>query len=203
MRNNLLLVTIAFLFAAPAALAAQVRPLGSGPGTWVSAYGQMYTGMDGFEDPDSDSRWSFEDNTLGVGVGLLRQFGQSVLIGADLSFAKPEYEAEHLTIQDSTATGSATVGTAMLLGRVAYGGSAQLGFYLTGGIGAIGYDLEHLDGWNTDFALRAGTGLEYRFQPSGAVFLEWGRIWGYHEKEGVSGGRVSHSQLKLGGRLGF
>ena len=202
MRINLLLATIAFLFAAQAALSAQMRPFRSGPSTWVSAYGLMYTGMDGFEDPDSDSRWSFEDNTLGFGATLLRQLGQGVLIGADVSLAKPEYEAVDLSTSD-TMPGTARVGTAMLLGRIAYGGSADLGFYLTGGIGAIGYDLEHLDGWNTDFALRAGTGLEYRFQPSGAVFLEWGRLWGYHEKEGVSGGRVSHSQLKLGGRLGF
>jgi opacity protein-like surface antigen len=205
MTKNSLLVAFAFTFGAAATLSAQLRPGFSTPGTWVSVYGLMYTGMNGFDDPDTESSWNFSDNTFGAGATLFRQFGQSVLIGADFSFAKPDYEAELTDPVPGTEpeTGSATVTTAMLLGRIAYGGASELGFYLTGGIGTIAYKLEHLDDSNRDFALRAGTGLEYRFAPSAAVFLEWGRLWGYHEKEGVSGGRVSHSQLKLGGRLGF
>jgi hypothetical protein len=203
MRNSLPLV-LALTFAVAARLDAQVRPGPSLPSTWVIVYGQMYTGISGFEDPNTESRWNFSDNTFGAGAALLRQFGQSLLLGVDASLAKPEYETE--PIDDPTIpeeSGNATIATVLLTGRIAYGGAAELGFYLTGGIGTIAYKLEHLDGWNSDFALRAGTGLEYRFRPNGAVFLEWGRIWGYHEKEGVSGGRVSHSNLKLGGRLGF
>ena len=200
MRNSSLLVAVALTFGATATLGAQMRPALSSPNTWVSVYGQMYTGINSFDDPDTDSRWNFSDNTFGAGASLLRQLGQSLLIGADVSLAKPEYEAE---LAADTIEGDASLATALLVGRIAYGGASELGFYLTGGIGTIAYKLEHLDDWNRDFALRAGTGLEYRPRPNGAVFLEWGRIWGYHEKEGVSGGRVSHSQLKLGGRLGF
>jgi hypothetical protein len=202
MRTSLL-VALAFTLTAAATLAAQMRPGPAAPATWVSVYGQMYTGMGAFEDPDSDARWEFADNSFGLGATLFRQFGQTLLLGADVSFARPDYEAVDLTTSDTT-TGGSTVATALLLGRVGYGGASDLGFYLTGGLGTIAYNLgDDFGGWNTDFALRAGTGLEYRFRPTGAVFLEWGRIWGYHEKEGVSGGRVSHSLLKLGGRFGF
>jgi hypothetical protein len=202
--RNTTLVAIALTLAVAAPLMAQVRPAPAAPDTWVTLYGQMYTGMNSFEDPDTDSRWEFEDNSFGLGAALMRQFGPSLLLGVDVSVARPEYETEPLGTTGEPTTGSSTVATALLLGRIAYGGVSDLGFYLTGGIGTIAYKLEApFDSWNSDFALRAGTGLEYRFNPSGAVFLEWGRIWGYHEKEGVSGGRVSHSILKLGGRLGF
>jgi hypothetical protein len=39
--------------------------------------------------------------------------------------------------------------------------------------------------------------------PNRAVFLEWGRIWGYHEREGIGGGAAQHSVLKLGARFGL
>ena len=78
--------------------------------------------------------------------------------------------------------------------------------YLCGALefGWVPWDLiEDLDGWNADFALQAGTGLEYRFGGNKAVALEWGRTWGYHEKENLSGGNQTHSALKLALRMGF
>jgi opacity protein-like surface antigen len=204
MRTSLI-VGLAFTLIAAATLTAQMRPRLTAPPNWVSVYGQMYTGMGTFEDPDSDSRWEFADNSFGLGAALQRQFGQTVLLGVDLSLARPDYEARRLSGPDTVSkiSGGSTVATATLLGRAGYGGASDLGFYLTGGLGTIAYKLEHLDGWNSDFALRFGTGLEYRYRPSGSLFLEWGKIWGYHEKEGVSGGRVTHTVLKLGGRFGF
>jgi hypothetical protein len=202
MRKSILVALACALSAGP--LNAQMRRPASAPRTWASVYGLMYTGMGSFDDPDTDSHWGFEDNSFGLGAALLRQLGQSLQLGLDVSLARPNYESEPLEMSTTEPeTGSASVATALLQGRFAAGGASELAFYLTGGIGTIAYKLEHLDGWNSDFALRGGTGLEYRFRPTGGVFLEWGRIWGYHEKEGVSGGRVSHSMLKLGGRLGF
>jgi hypothetical protein len=196
-----ILVALAFMLTA-GPLQAQLRRAPLAPRTWVSAYGLMYTAMGSLDDPDTESTWLFEDNSLGLGAAVLRQIGQSLELGLDFSLAKPDYETEPLEMSTAEPeAGSASVATAMLVGR--YGGSASVGFFFTGGIGTIAYRLEHLDRWNSDFALRAGTGLEYNFRPNGSAFLEWGRIWGYHEKEGVTGGRVTHSMLKLGGRLGF
>jgi opacity protein-like surface antigen len=186
-------------------LAAQRPAVTPPPRNWVSPYVTMFTNMSDFDDPDSQSRWMFDDSGFGVGLSLMREFGQSLVIGIDASGSRTNYERRAIGTNTGTplASGSATVGTAMLTGRFASGGRTELGFYLTGGLGTVAYKLEDLDGWNADFGLRAGTGLEYRYSTRGTVFLEWGRLWGYHEKEGVSGGRVNHSALKLGGRFGF
>jgi hypothetical protein len=90
----------------------------------------------------------------------------------------------------------------MATGRYGYSGGGDIGFYLNGGIGTIAYRLADL-GWNADFALQAGTGLEYRFGRATAVALEWGRTWGYHEKEGLGGGNQTHSALRLALRFGL
>lgn len=198
MRFVLLFVLAASLTAAEA-LDAQARP--AAPRTWAGAYGLMYTGIGGFYDPGTDSDWRFDDNAFGLGIDILREVTSGLQLGADFSFGRPEYERRPRSGEQ--VTGRATVGTAMAVGRIGYGGAAELGFYLTGGIGTIAYYLEDLEKWNVDFALRAGTGLEYRMRPNRALYLEWGRIWGYHEREGVGGGAAQHSVLRLGLRLGF
>jgi hypothetical protein len=177
-------------------LEAQAR---TSAGWWGGAYGMLYTGIGSVEDPET-GRWNFSDNAFGFGANILREFGRSLLLGVDVSYATPSYEIENGLL---TSSGDAKIVTAMGTGRMAYGGGAELGFYLTGGIGTIAYNLDELDGWNTDFALRAGTGLEYRFSPARAAYLEWGRFWGYHETDGVQGGTTNHSNLKLGVRFGF
>jgi hypothetical protein len=173
------------------------------PQNWAGAYFQMFTDMGSFDDPDSDSRWIFGDNAMGLGAVLQRQLGASLRAGIDLGYARPSYERRDAATQTLIFRGDASVLTALASGRIAYGGGADLGFYLTGGAGAIVYDLEDVDGSNADMALRAGTGLEYRFNPTKLLFLEWGRLWGYHEKEGVSGGKATHSLLRIGAQLGF
>jgi opacity protein-like surface antigen len=185
-------------------LDAQLRPPAASSRNWAGAYVQMYTGMGSFDDPDTDSRWAFEDNSFGLGISLMRELGQSLMLGIDLSAARPGYE-RHITTAGvaDTISGNATVATAMAMGRLAYGGAATLGLYLNGGIGTVAYRLSDLGSWDTDLGLRAGGGIEYRFQPNAAAFLEWGKLWGYHQKEGLSGGRVNHSVLSLGGRMGF
>jgi opacity protein-like surface antigen len=172
---------------------------------WVNVYGLMYTNLSGFADPDTNSEWVFDDNAFGLGVGLQRDFGQGLLLGVDFSLARPAYERRHANTGAPIpgATGTTNVGTAMATGRFAYGGGADLGFYLSGGIGTIAYNLADVGGWDADFALRAGTGLELKFSPARAIYLEWGRIWGYHQREGIGGGGgQQHSALRLGARFG-
>ena len=173
------------------------------PDTWVSVYGIMYTNISNLNDPGSDSRWVFDDNAFGIGATLQRQVGQSLMLGIDGSYARPKYETYDLSTDLLAESGTATIATAMASGRYGYSGGGDIGFYLAGGIGTVAYNLEHLDGWNADFGLQAGTGLEYRFGGNKAVALEWGRTWGYHEKENLSGGNQTHSALKLALRMGF
>jgi hypothetical protein len=203
MRTTTLLAAALVLFG-HAAAEAQARPAAAGPGNWLAAYGTMYTNISRIQNPGTSSDWVFDDNAFGLGVIAQREFAAGLIIGADFSLARTDYERLQpgtTVVVEPGATGTASIGTAMLTGRLAYGGAAQLGFYLTGGIGTVAYRLEDLGEWNADFALRAGTGLEYRMAPARALFLEWGRIWGYHEREGIGGGRAQHSNLNLGVRF--
>lgn len=197
MRKSFTIACAALALAAPA-LQAQAGTASN----WAGAYVQMYTGFGAFDDPDTNSRWAFSDNAFGIGASLQRDVAATLLVGLDVGYARPSYERTDLET-DAVVSGDAGVLTALASGRIAYGGTADLGFYLTGGAGTIAYHLEDVGGWNADLALRAGTGLEYRMSPNRALYLEWGRLWGYHEKEGVSGGKATHSVLKLGLRVGF
>jgi opacity protein-like surface antigen len=199
-----LMIAVAALALAATSVDAQ-RPLpgGAAPKTWGSVYGLMYTNISSLRDPDTDSRWAFDDNAWGLGAQLHRQVGSGLLLGIDGSFARPAYERQAPESSDVIASGTATIITAIANGRFSYGGASEVGLYLTGGIGSVLYHLEDLASWNADLALQAGTGLEYRFQPRRALALEWGRTWGYHEKEGLGGGSQQHSVLKLALRLGL
>ncbi|HSJ24624.1 MAG TPA: outer membrane beta-barrel protein [Longimicrobiales bacterium] len=172
--------------------------------TWVDVHGLMYTNIAGFHDPGTGSDWAFDDNAFGLGLGAHHEVTPGLLLGGDVSLARPSYERRITGTRTAIpgATGTATIGTAMASGRYAYGGGGDLGFYLSGGVGTIAYHLEDRGEWNADFALRAGTGLEFRLTTTRALYLEWGRIWGYHERDGVGGGAAQHSALKLGFRLG-
>ncbi|HEX6308208.1 MAG TPA: outer membrane beta-barrel protein [Longimicrobiales bacterium] len=201
--RKLILLAAGMIAATPLALRAQMAGPAGAPKTWVSAYGLMYTGVSNLDDPDTSSRWRFDDNAFGFGASLQRQLGTSLMIGVDASVARPEYERRDLTTDIVAGRGTASIATAMATGRYGYAGGGAIGFYLDGGIGMIAYRLEDLGFWNTDFALQAGTGLEYRFDRNKAVALEWGRTWGYHEEEDIGDGNQTHSRLKLALRLGF
>jgi opacity protein-like surface antigen len=204
MRHTIRIALLAALISSLPATADAQRPFpGQAPGTWVSAYGLMYTGISGLNDPGSDSRWVFDDNALGFGAALQRKVGESLMLGIDGSLARPRYERRDLLTQIVVASGTASIATAMVTGRYGYMGGSDVGLYLAGGIGTVAYKLEDLESWNADFALQAGTGLEYRFDRNKAVALEWGRTWGYHEKEELGGGNQRHSRLALAFRIGL
>jgi hypothetical protein len=200
MTRTMVLAALLSLFAAAPA-SAQARP--AALGTWGTVYGLMYTGIAGFHDPGTNSDWVFDDNAFGLGLAALREVSTGLQLGADVSLARTDYERRApggANLVEPGAAGTATLGTAMITGRFAYGGAADLNLYLSGGLGTIAYRLEDVGAWNADFALRAATGLEYRFGGR-AAFLEWGRIRGYHEREGIGGGSQQHTVLKLGLRL--
>ena len=200
--KKLMIAVAALALTATSVHAQRPLPGAAAPKTWVSVYGLMYTSLSGLRDPDSESRWAFDDSAWGFGASLHRQVGTGLMLGLDGSFARPAYERQ-LESSDVTHSGTATIATAMATGRFSYGGASEVGLYLTGGVGSVLYHLEDLESWNADLALQAGTGLEYRFHPRRALALEWGRTWGYHEKEGLGGGSQQHSVLKLALRLGF
>ena len=160
------------------------------PANWASLKVLMYTGISSLR-------------AFGIGASLQRRIGGSLMVGIDGSFARSDYEREDIDTETVVGSGTASIATAMAVGRYGYSGGGNIGFYLTGGVGTIAYRLEDLDSWNADFALQAGTGLEYRFARNKAIALEWGRMWGYHEEEGVGGGTQKHSRLQLAFRYAF
>lgn len=203
--KKMIVLAAMLCMAAASSVEAQMRAQGGSPRTWATGYGLMYTSLARFYDPGSDSDWVFDDNAFGLGFAAHREISPGLMLGVDVSAARPAYERRRqgTDVRISGATGNATVATAMATGRIGYGGGADLGFYLTGGLGTIAYNLEDLGEWNADFALQAGTGLEYRIGRARSIFLEWGRIWGYHERDGIGGGAAQHGVLKLGLRFGF
>jgi len=199
MKTPVLAALAAALLGAQTAAAQVPAP----PKTWISASGAMYTSTSPVIDPTSNSRWIFDDNGFGVGAALQREFGQGLIIGVEGTWAKTKYQRTDLETQQTTPQGDAAIATAMVSGRFAYGGGGPVGIYLTGGAGAISYNLDDLDGWNSDFALRAGTGIEYMMRRNLGLALEWNRIWGYHEKEDLQAGRQNHNLLRLTARYGL
>ncbi|MBI4408549.1 MAG: outer membrane beta-barrel protein [Gemmatimonadetes bacterium] len=189
------------LLAGAAPAAAQFGKVKAVPDTWMSVW------IGGFHDPgnvsddESNSRWDFGP-ALGGGAGLHHKLGSSLMAGLDVSFAPARYER---TVRGDTAAieESGRLATAMLSGRLRYGGGGDFSMYLTGGAGAFIYGLPALDRWDPDLALLAGAGLEYRAAPNKALFLEWGKYWTFHQHDGVQSNSPKHSALRVGGRFGW
>lgn len=199
MRVAAIASAIAFLaFATPAA--AQFRTVQKPPDTWVTGWIGGYMSPDRVMDGAS-GRWDF-GSTFAGGLGLHRRIGQSLSLGLETSFAPASYELsdDEGTLLDS---GNARLVTAMLSGRLRTGGGGPLGMYVTGGAGAFIYGMSDLDRWDPDLALYTGAGLEYQPSVNKALFLEWGRYWTFHQKEGIRDNSARHSQLRAGVRIGF
>jgi hypothetical protein len=186
----------------------------------LSAYTLMYTGFGTVWDPPSASRWVFADAALGGGGGVHVALGRDVVVGADAAFSRTRYERRPRTGSTVLASGNATVSTLLAGGRISggafglpgipgvpapRGGGARrgegLGTYLAASIGALGYALEDLDGTTFDLAFAAGGGLEYVWSRGQTAFIEWKRLWVFHEREGVDSGTTNHSRIELGARV--
>lgn len=200
MKTSLAAALLTTLVAAGAAVAqTPTEP----PKTWVSGSAVVYTAIAPMIDPGSNSRWQFDDTGFGGGLALQHELSQGLLLGVEGTLVRTKYERDGINTDIRLATGNASIATAMGTGRFAYGGGGPIGIYLTGGAGAIAYNLADLGTWNRDFALRAGTGIEFMVRPNLGLALEWNRLWAYHEKEELGGGRQNHSMLRLTGRYGL
>lgn len=199
MKAAAVLSTLAVLFvAAPAS--AQFRTVEPEPKTWTSVWLGGYLSPGTVVDPES-GYWGFGSAFSG-GVDIHRRVGSSLSIGLESSFSPMPYEVR--TTQGAlTAEGRGRILTGMLTGRMRYGGTRNLGMYLTGGAGVMVYGLPELDRWDPDFAFRTGAGMEYRPSRNRSLFVEWGRYWTFHQKEGVRDNTVNHSDLRAGIRLGL
>jgi len=204
MKKSMIIAAACIVLSAPAVHAQSPRlPAGDPPRLWIHASGVMYTTISSFVDPGSDSRWVFDEPAFGGGIGVQREFGTGLMLGLDATYTSVKYQRTDLNASTIIASGNAGLGSAMVTGRFAYGGGSDIGIYLSGGAGTLAYKLEDLGSWNADFAMRAGTGIEYRFAPNKAVALEWLRMWAYHEKEELGGDTQRPSMLRLNVRLGL
>lgn len=172
------------------------------PKTWASAWVGGFISPGRVFDPASNSTWAFGSSFSG-GLGLHREFG-ALTLGVEGSFAPARYElrdpdANNAVIED----GSGQLVTTMLSGRLRTGGGGPFGMYLTGGAGALFYGVPSLNRWDPDLALMTGAGIEYRPSAKQTLFLEWGRFWTFHQREGVEDNSARMSQLRGGIRIGF
>ncbi|MFO7262140.1 MAG: hypothetical protein DIU52_013375 [bacterium] len=172
------------------------------PKTWVSAWVGGLLSPGRVYDPGSSSIWAFGSSFSG-GLGLHREFG-ALTLGVEGTFAPARYELRDPDANNAvTDSGSGQLVTAMLSGRLRTGGGGPLGMYLTGGAGALIYGVPSLDRWDPDLALMTGAGFEYKPSAKHTLFLEWGRYWTFHQREGVEDNSSKMSQLRGGVRIGF
>lgn len=186
-------------------LRAQIRdvPAQTAPRAWVTGWAGMYTTVGGVDNPTDAgiATWRFDDNVFGFGAGAEYEVAQGLLLGAEASYAKTDFES---ILDADTVRGSAGLLGLFGTGRLRYGGTNTIGGYLKGMAGGFGYAMGGSTGTNFDLALSTGAGLEYRLRPRAALYLEWNRIWAYHEKQGIdSGNTAKHSLLRLGFRKGL
>lgn len=200
MKAVTLLTALAFVLVAEPA-AAQFSAARPAPKTWITGWVGGHISPGRVFDPGSNSVWDFGSSFAG-GVGVHWQVGSALSIGVDASFAPSPYHrlgGEN----DLIEKGTARVVTAMATGRLRYGGADAFGMYLTGGVGTMVFGMPSLDRWDPDLALLTGAGLEYRPSRRNTLFVEWGRYWTFHQREGVEDNSSKFSQIRAGMRIGF
>lgn len=200
MKKAAVLVAAFAVLGAATPAAAQFRQVTKAPNTWATAW------VGGYLSPgrvhDASGNWDFGSAFAG-GVGLHRQVGPGLALGVETSFAPAAYERTDAATGELIEDGDARLVTGMLTGRLRTSGGGNFGMYLTGGAGAFLYGLSGLDGWDPDLALSTGAGLEYRPSINRSLFIEWGRYWTFHQKEGVRDNTTKHSQIRAGMRFGL
>ena len=183
-------------------------------GVDVSVFGLLYTGFGRVTDGASQSNWLLADAAFGGGLGASLNAWDNFGVGVELSVARTPYERRARAGNAISGAGDATVGTVLFtarlsqsgfripgipgIGGVGFGSIPGFATYLSGGLGAVSYWLEDLDGGNADFAFAVGGGLEYTWSGGTVGFLEVRRLWALHEREGVETSMARHSRIELG-----
>jgi hypothetical protein len=185
---------------------------------WVSAWAGAVLDPPNLVDPTTGTRWQMGTG-LAFGAGLHHQLGQGLMIGLDGSYAPSIPFEFHNTNSDALLQpkDNAKAATALLSGRLQYGGGASFGIYLNGGVGGFFWGVPTLappsanlltcsctpsgSHWDGDLGLLTGAGFEYRVALRSALFLEWGRFWVFHQHEAVSSNSIKFTGIKLGARF--
>ncbi|HSJ13619.1 MAG TPA: hypothetical protein VK939_04335 [Longimicrobiales bacterium] len=183
-------------------IAAQISGVRRTPRNVASIFAGLYTTIDAIYDPGTGSLWHFGDNAPAAGIALHRQVVPGLLLGVEGSWARADFERR--TDGIVVAAGDADLFTARATGRLQAATPGSITGYLMGGFGFFGYRVPDPETTAWDLSLSTGAGIEYRFRPATGLFLEWDRIWAYHESEGIDDNNTGrHSLLRLGLRRGF
>lgn len=173
------------------------------PNPWASVW------LGGFIDPDrvvdfqSGTIWRF-GSAFAAGAGAHWRIDPTLTIGTDISYARLPVEFVDTAGQQVIGDGDASVVALLLSGRFRYRGGGAVSFYLSGGAGTLIYGMpEPVDRWDPDLALFTGAGLEYSGWTRRALFVEWGRYWTFHQREGIEDNTAHHSLIRIGARHGF
>lgn len=202
MKQVVFLSVVASL-AAATPLSAQFGQVDDAPRQWVTGWVGGYLDPGTVRDFRSRSEWAF-GSTLAAGAGIHRRVGSNLMLGLEAGYSPAKFERRDLESNDVVDSGSAKLLTTMATARLRYGGADAFSMYLTGGVGAFTYAMpDPVDRWDPDLALMTGAGLEYRPSGKRALFVEWGRYWTFHDREGVEDNTVKHSQFRIGVRTGW
>jgi len=171
---------------------------------WASAWAGMYTTVDAVGHPGDGAvvNWAFDDYVPAFGAGAEYEVSQGLMLGLEGSYASTDFVTSQNNVR--LADGTANLLALFATGRLQYGGTGAVGFYLKGMAGLFGYRMPEPDETNFDPALSTGAGLQYPFRFPAVLFLEWSQLWAYHEKDGIDEGNTGrHSLLRLGFRVGL
>lgn len=179
------------------------------PRVYISAWGGGYTSFGGFAESlgETNAFYNF-DRDFAYGGGLHIVTTPLIAIGVDGSYGSARYHRHDDGNAEPTTSGDARVASALLSARLGAGGGGRVGIYLTGGIGAFAYDLQdeddpEFDGWDADFALSAGAGLNFSVVPRLGLFVDYGQVWAFHPRDGDQNNTANHGLVRLGTRLGL
>lgn len=174
------------------------------PRVYLSAWGGGFTDIGGFTETDVDAYFAFQ-RTVAYGGSLHVLVGQGLVLGIDGSWARPSYERRDRLAGTLLNEGEASVASGLLSVRLTGSGGGGLSPYLTGGAGVFAYEVPEPDlkEWDMDFALSGGAGIDYRFLQRLGLFLEYGRVWAYHQKGDAERNTANHDLVRLGTRIGI
>jgi hypothetical protein len=107
---------------------------------------------------------------------------REIQVGVEGLFSSQDYTRfDRLDVTDMNP-GTATVKAIMASVRLV-GAPGRISFVASGGAGMISWDLDDPIGDETDLALEAGLGLEYRGLARIIPFAEYTWWWAFHEKD--------------------
>lgn len=180
-----IMIVAAFFVTAPVALEAQARGRAQTDRLRLSAWAGGVTSGGGFSQGEDFFRFDdgesfIEDHAFGAALHLAFSGGLSV--GIEGLISNPDYVRYDRDEGIELGRGDASV-YGLMASAALTGTPGNISFILSGGAGFFSWDVEELDGRNSDFALDFGIGLDYRFARRLVLFGDYTWWWVYHEKD--------------------